>query len=178
MKTKNHTGTTTNAQSTSSSDSESSSESAREPVVNSSARSSTEQRDNSAPLTNHSAASVKHASVDSSDSESDSELVIKAKHVVFNEHHSRPVTRESSTERRAPKQPRGAASASHVPPHSPASASHVPPRSQRRGESLGRGYRAPQWPWLPFTLAAYSDTTHKLSADQSRVALSSLQVGR
>lgn len=53
---------------------------------------------------------------------------------------------------------------------SPVRASHVP---QRRGESLGRGYRAPQWPWLPFTVASHTDTT---PATDSSVSLSALQV--
>lgn len=53
---------------------------------------------------------------------------------------------------------------------SPVRASHVP---QRRGESLGRGYRAPQWPWLPFTVAPHSDTT---PAADSSVSLNALQV--
>ncbi len=50
--------------------------------------------------------------------------------------------------------------------------------SQRRGVTLSRGYRAPQWPWLPFTVADIDNThTSRASNNAAAVALTSLQVG-
>ena len=51
------------------------------------------------------------------------------------------------------------------------------PASNLRGESLGRGYRAPQWPWLPFTVADMdSSHTSRASSHTASIALTSLQV--
>ncbi len=102
--------------------------------------------------TNHTR--VSSVSVESSDSD-DSE------HVIITPNQSRAITDTNK------KQSQRLESASHVPP--------VPP--QRRGESLGRGYRAPQWPWLPFTLASHADTCHSSQATApSSVSLNALQV--
>jgi hypothetical protein len=170
----NQNASTTDVQRSSSSESESSSESAEnnhDKRSEDKSKSAHEQRDKTSTH-NATKSATKLESVHSSESDSsESEHVIKAKHVVFNNKgQSRPVTETDNTNSAdTKKQTQRSASASHVP---------QPPLTQRRGESLGRGYRAPQWPWLPFTVAAHSDVAHTSHVtDQTRVALSSLQVG-